>query len=69
MVHKTVVHFEIPANDPQKISKFCSESFGWKIEKSDMEAMDYWLLKTSPDMQTVGGGVYKRMTPSNTPRN
>ena len=69
MVHKTVVHFEIPANDPQKISKFYSESFGWKIEKSDMEAMDYWLIKTSPDMQTVGGGVYKRMTPSNTPRN
>lgn len=33
MVHKAVVHFEIPSNDPQKISKFYSESFGWKIEK------------------------------------
>ncbi len=34
-----------------------------------MEAMDYWSIKTSPDMQTVGGGIYKRMAPSDTPRN
>ncbi len=34
-----------------------------------MEAMDYWSIKTSPDMQTVGGGIYKRKAPSDTPRN
>jgi predicted enzyme related to lactoylglutathione lyase len=29
----TVVHFEIPANDTEKLRKFYSGVFGWKIER------------------------------------
>ena len=29
----TIVHFEIPADNVEKLQKFYSELFGWKIEK------------------------------------
>jgi predicted enzyme related to lactoylglutathione lyase len=32
MVDHTIVHFEIPANDVEKLRKFYSQLFGWKIE-------------------------------------
>ncbi len=47
----TVVHFEIPASDTEKLKKFYSGVFGWKIEKGseDMSGpMEYWLLGTVP---------------------
>jgi predicted enzyme related to lactoylglutathione lyase len=66
----TVVHFEIPANDTEKLKKFYFEVFGWKIEKGseDMSGgMEYWLLGTVPaDKQMrpirpgVNGGMYKK---------
>jgi hypothetical protein len=66
----TVVHFEIPANDTEKLKKFYSGVFGWKIEKGseDMSGpMEYWLLGTVPmDKQMrplrpgVNGGLYKK---------
>ena len=66
----TVVHFEIPANDPEKLKKFYSGVFGWKIEEGseDMSGpMAYWLLGTVPvDKQMrpvrpgVNGGLYKK---------
>lgn len=69
MVHPTIVHFEIPANDVAKISKFYSESFGWKIEKSGMEAVDYWLIRTGPQEETMGGGIYQKMDSKDSIRN
>jgi len=66
----TVVHFEIPANDIQKLRKFYSGVFGWKIEKGSEDMggpMEYWLLGTVPvDQQMrplrpgVNGGLYKK---------
>ena len=32
----TIVHFEIPANDVQKLKKFYEEALGWKIINSNM---------------------------------
>jgi predicted enzyme related to lactoylglutathione lyase len=29
----TIVHFDIPADDPERAKKFYSDLFGWKIEK------------------------------------
>jgi hypothetical protein len=29
----TVVHFEIPADDPERAAKFYRELFGWSINK------------------------------------
>jgi predicted enzyme related to lactoylglutathione lyase len=44
----TVVHFEIPANNPEKLSEFYKSLFGWKIEKMAMEGGDYWMIETRP---------------------
>ncbi len=65
----TVVHFEIPANDTEKMKKFYSGLFDWKIEKGseDMTDMEYWLLGTVPAdkemrpiRQGVNGGMYRK---------
>ena len=39
-----VIHFEIPADDPNRAVKFYGDVFGWKIQK--WEGMDYWLCET-----------------------
>jgi len=31
MVDNTIVHFDIPAEDVEKLKKFYSELFGWRI--------------------------------------
>ncbi len=57
-----VIHFEIHASDPDAISKFYSELFGWQISK--FEGMEYWLIDTG-EKSTPGidGGIVKRMGP------
>ena len=64
----TIVHFEIPAENLEKLRKFYSELFGWKIDKA--EGMDYWLIQTVPvDKQGrpirmgVNGGMMKKQNP------
>jgi len=37
MVNHGVVHFEIPADDPEKLAAFYTQLFGWRIEKFPME--------------------------------
>jgi uncharacterized protein len=77
---RTIVHFEIPANDPEKLSEFYKNLFGWKIEKMSMgEAGDYWTIETRPGtaqneaeaMKRPGtnGGMMKKMDPSQRPLN
>ena len=66
----TIIHFEIPAENTEKLKKFYSEVFGWKIEKGSEEmsgGMEYWLIGTVPvDKQQrplrpgVNGGLYKK---------
>jgi uncharacterized protein len=69
MVIKTVVHFEIPAEDAAKLSKFYSDVFGWKFEKAQMPDMEYWMITTGPRNKSVGGGMYKKSGPTDVPRN
>ncbi len=69
MVVKTIVHFEIPANDAERLSQFYSRVFGWKFERSPMPDMEYWMISTGPQGQSVGGGMYRRMGPNDGPRN
>ena len=71
----TVVHFEIPANDVEKLKKFYSKLFGWKIEKF-LGPMDYWNIGTVPVNDKgmplrpgVNGGLYKKEKPENKPVN
>lgn len=53
-----VVHFEIHASDPEKVNKFCTELFGWKIEKFP-GGEDYWLASTGADGAGINGGIMK----------
>ena len=58
----TLVHFEIPTNDPAKVSRFYEQLFGWKFSKMPAGDMDYWLIshKDAPENETMGG-LYKKM--------
>ncbi len=65
----TIVHFEIPADDPEKLKQFYENVFGWKIEKTP-GPVEYWIINTVPvDEQGrptemgVNGGMMKRQTP------
>jgi predicted enzyme related to lactoylglutathione lyase len=70
MVTKTVVHFEIPAKDVEALSKFYSDVFGWKFEKTPMGGgMDYWMISTGPQNKSVWGGMYKKQMDAELPRN
>ena len=71
----TIVHFEIPADDVEKLRKFYSELFGWKIEKMP-GPVEYWGIATVPvnekDMPQrpgVNGGMMKRQNPEHKPVN
>jgi len=66
----TLVHFEIPANDPAQISKFYSQLFGWKFNKWETEGstdqMPYWLIqhKDAKDPNETLGGLFKKQAPN-----
>jgi len=71
----TVVHFEIPADQPERAAEFYRELFGWKIEHMG-GPMDYWLVNTvptdaegRPSEPGVNGGLMRRMMPEQTPVN
>ncbi len=58
-----VVHFEIPADDPERSIKFYEEVFGWTIEKWD-GPIEYWLIMTGPEDQPgIDGGMARRTDP------
>lgn len=59
----TIVHFDIPADDPERAKSFYAELFGWKFEKP-MEAMEYFLFGTEDLGGKLGprGGLGKRGT-------
>ena len=47
-----VIHFEIPADDPQRAVKFYREAFGWEISTWGGPG-EYWLATTGPDTTQV----------------
>lgn len=69
MVIKSIVHFEIPADDAEKLSKFYADTFGWKFEKAQMPGMEYWMISTGPRRRSIGGGMYKKAGPDDRPKN
>jgi predicted enzyme related to lactoylglutathione lyase len=55
-----VTHFELPADNPEKLVEFYEKVFGWSIQKWD-GPMDYWLATTGPDDQPgINGGIARR---------
>jgi len=58
------IHFEIPADDPERISSFYQSTFGWAIQKWDGGGPPYWLITTGPDGEPgINGGILKRRDP------
>jgi uncharacterized protein len=61
-----VVHFEIPADNPERAAAFYKKAFGWKIEKWP-GPMDYWMVNTGPDgAPGINGALMKKGDVSNT---
>jgi predicted enzyme related to lactoylglutathione lyase len=75
LVDHTIIHFEIPAKDVEKLRRFYSEVFGWKITRAP-GPIEYWMIETVPvDEQGmivrpgVNGGLYKKDQPPLRPVN
>ncbi|MBN2170621.1 MAG: VOC family protein [Candidatus Krumholzibacteriota bacterium] len=57
------VHFELPADDPERCARFYREAFGWEIRKWD-GPMEYWRVMTGPeDAPGIDGGIGRRQSP------
>lgn len=68
MMEGDIVHYEIPARNPGKLSKFYANVLGWKFSDSGMPNMKYLLIKTSSKTQLPSGGMYKRSAKDTGPR-
>jgi len=75
MIDHTIVHFEIPADDVQKMRDFYGKLFGWKIEKT-LGPVDYWGIETVSVNKKgesirpgANGGMMKRQNPQHKPVN
>lgn len=56
------IHFEIPAEDPDRAIKFYQTLFGWKFQKWD-GPMPYWLISTGEGEPGINGGLMPRHHP------
>ncbi len=77
----TIVHFEIPADQPERAAQFYRELFGWEIDHyegppDEREGFEYWMVRTvptdakgQPTRPGVNGGIMRRMMPGQTPVN
>jgi predicted enzyme related to lactoylglutathione lyase len=54
-----VVHFEISAEKPEKLTKFYEQVFKWKFEKWK-GPMDYWMIMTGENEPGIDGGLARR---------
>jgi predicted enzyme related to lactoylglutathione lyase len=63
MSNNRIVHFEIPANEPEKLTKFYSDLFGWKFQKADLPGPEYWMCVTGADGPGINGAVMQRQHP------
>lgn len=62
-----VVHFEMPAEDSNRIAEFYEKSFGWQIKKLGEEMGNYILATTTETDEkgpknpgAINGGFYKK---------
>lgn len=55
-----VVHFEIPAELPERAVKFYKKVFDWKIEKWE-GPFNYWLVTTGEDKEPgINGAIMEK---------
>jgi hypothetical protein len=57
------MHFEVPADNPERAQKFYADVFGWTFQ-SWPGPVQYWLATTGPKEEPgIDGGLMKRMQP------
>jgi predicted enzyme related to lactoylglutathione lyase len=49
-----VVHFEMPAEDRKRMSKFYTEAFGWKMQMLGEDMGNYTLATTTEELDETG---------------
>ena len=55
-----VIHFEFPADDPEKSVRFYQSVFGWEIMKW-AGPVDYWLTTNGPEGSTgINGAIVQK---------
>jgi uncharacterized protein len=58
------VHFEIPADNPERLIGFYSTAFGWSFHKWEGGGMPYWLITTGPNEEPgINGGLLPKQFP------
>ena len=63
MANNRIVHFEIPANEPEKLTQFYADVFGWTFQKPRMPGPEYWLCSTGKDGPGIDGAIMQRQHP------
>jgi predicted enzyme related to lactoylglutathione lyase len=73
-MNHTIVHFEIPADNVDKMKRFYVNVFGWKTV--DIPQMEYIMFHTVPTDEKgmlkepgLNGGLYKRTSKEQVPVN
>lgn len=60
MANNRIVHFEIPANQPEALTSFYSEMFGWSFQKAPIPGFEYYLCNTGSDSPGINGAITQR---------
>jgi predicted enzyme related to lactoylglutathione lyase len=58
-----IVHFEIPASEPEALTRFYADLFGWKFHKAPIPGPEYWLCDTGAEGPGINGAVMQRQNP------
>ena len=56
MVESTIMHFEIPGDDLERLMEFYSNLFGWRFERAPVPE-EYWLIQTVPGDEVLSVGT------------
>jgi predicted enzyme related to lactoylglutathione lyase len=58
-----VMHFEFPADNPERAVEFYKQVFGWQFQKWE-GPMQYWLVSTgAKELPGIDGGMMLRQHP------
>jgi len=73
---KTIVHFEIPAEDVDRLKTFYENLFGGKFIYAELPDMPYWMIHPAPTDEGgmpqalgINGGMYKKENDLQKPAN
>jgi len=59
-----VMHFEIPANDVERLKRFYSDLFGWTMQSTPFP--EFWMVTTAAEGQGINGAIMKRQAAQQT---